>query len=81
MGTCTYARITGWHANEDIDLLSDILTSSQTALRKSLKGFFRANEGKEESIQCHLVKAEVKSSSIQTIKLTANHSEAQKLHR
>lgn len=31
----------------------------------------------EESVYCHLVKTEVKSSSIQIIKLTTNHSKVQ----
>lgn len=67
-----------WHANERIDLLSDILTCSQTALHKSLKGFLRANEGKggERAFSVTSLKMEVKSSSIQTIKPTTNHSQA-----
>lgn len=36
------------HANKRIDLLSDVLTSLQTALLKSLKGFFRASEGRRK---------------------------------
>lgn len=67
-----------WHANEAIDLLSDIFTSLHVAVLKSLKRFFYCQWELEESLHRHLVKAKLKSCSVQTITLTANHGETPK---